>query len=43
MEQSNRRVVFADFQAGRPENLYAKIATRLLVFANTIMDGFYYQ
>jgi len=28
-KQSNRRVVFADFRAGRPENLYAKIATRL--------------
>ena len=31
-KQSNRRVVFADFRAGRPENLYAKIATRLAVF-----------
>jgi len=29
-KQSNRRVVFADFRAGRPENLYAKIATRLI-------------
>ena len=30
-KQSNRRVVFADFRAGRPENLYAKIATRLFI------------
>gem|GEM_PF-2630086 len=28
-EQSNRRLVFADFRAERPENLYSKIATRL--------------
>ena len=44
-EQSNRRVVFADFRAGRLENLYAKIATRLkergarLILASLVEQG----